>query len=143
MKRTLVILFGLVVVLGAAAQFIPVTRTNPSVTVDIPAPPEIKTLLRGACYDCHSHETVWPWYSRVAPASWLVAGDVKEGREHLNFSTWSDYKPAKQGVLLDDAVEQIREGEMPPFYYAWMHPKARLTDAQMEQLVKWMKAEGE
>ena len=143
MKRTLVILFGLVVVLGAAAQFIPVTRTNPPVTGDIPAPPEIKTLLRGACYDCHSHETVWPWYSRVAPASWLVAGDVKEGREHLNFSTWSDYKPAKQGVLLDDAVEQIREGEMPPFYYAWMHPKARLTDAQMEQLVKWMKAEGE
>lgn len=141
MKRTLVILFGLVVVLGAAAQFIPVTRTNPPVTGDIPAPPEIKTLLRGACYDCHSHETVWPWYSRVAPASWLVAGDVKEGREHLNFSTWSDYKPAKQGVLLDDAVEQIREGEMPPFYYAWMHPKARLTDAQKDQLVTWMKAE--
>ena len=79
--------------------------------------------------------------SRVAPASWLVAGDVKEGREHLNFSTWSDYKPAKQGVLLDDAVEQIREGEMPPFYYAWMHPKARLTDAQKDQLVTWMKAE--
>lgn len=141
MKHTLVILFGLVVVLGAAAQFIPVTRTNPPVTGDIPAPPEIKTLLRGACYDCHSHETVWPWYSRVAPASWLVAGDVKEGREHLNFSTWSDYKPAKQGVLLDDAVEQIREGEMPPFYYAWMHPKARLTDAQKDQLVTWMKAE--
>ena len=142
MKRALVILFGLVVVIGAAAQFIPVARPNPPVTGDIPAPPEIKALLRNACYDCHSHETVWPWYSRVAPASWLVAHDVKEGREHLNFSTWSDYQPMKQAVLLAGAAEEIEEGEMPLRPYAWMHPKARLTDKQEEQLATWMKTEG-
>ena len=128
------------VVLLAGAQLIPVNRTNPPVTSDVSAPLEIKSLLRNACYDCHSHETVWPWYSRVAPVSWLIASDVKEGRGKMNFSTWADYKPAKQGVLLDDAAEQIRQGDMPPFYYAWMHPNARLTDAQKEQLVTWMKS---
>ena len=126
--------------LFAAIQFIPIARTNPPVTGDVPAAPEIKSLLRNACYDCHSHETVWPWYSRVAPVSWLIASDVKEGRGKMNFSTWADYKPAKQGVLLDDAAEQIRQGDMPPFYYAWMHPNARLTDTQKEQLTSWMKS---
>ena len=140
MKRALKIVLGALVAFGIAAQFIPVTRTNPPVTGDIPAPPEIKALLRNACYDCHSHETVWPWYSRVAPASWLVASDVKEGRGHLNFSTWSDYKPAKQGVLLEDAAEQVQEGEMPPLPYTWMHPLSRLTDAQKERLTTWMKS---
>jgi hypothetical protein len=127
-------------VFGAAIQFIPVARTNPPVTGDIPAPTEIKTLLRNACYDCHSHETVWPGYSRVAPVSWLVASDVKGARGKMNFSTWADYKPAKQGVLLDDGIEEIQQGGMPPFYYAWIHPNARLTAAQKEQLTSWMKS---
>jgi hypothetical protein len=133
-----IVLAGLVLLVGI--QFIPVRRTNPPVTGDIPAPPEIKTLLRNACYDCHSHETVWPWYSRVAPSSWLLASDVKEARGMMNFSTWKDCKPAKQGVLLEDAIEQVQQGEMPPFYYAWMHPNARLTDAQKVQLTTWMKS---
>ena len=113
MKRWVKWFVAVAVVLGAAIQFVPVARTNPPVTGDIPAPPEIKTLLRNACYDCHSHETVWPWYSRVAPVSWLVAHDVEEGREHLNFSAWTDYKPLKQSVLLAGAAEEIEEGEMP------------------------------
>lgn len=142
MKKALGWAAAAVLVLLLVGQLIPVTRTNPPVTGDIPAPPEIKSLLRNACYDCHSHETVWPWYSRVAPASWLVAHDVKEGREHLNFSTWSDYKPMKQAVLLAGAAEEIEEGEMPLRPYAWMHPKARLTDKQKEQLATWMKTEG-
>jgi hypothetical protein len=133
-----IFLTGLILFVGA--QFIPVARTNPPITGDIPAPPEIKTLLRNACYDCHSHETVWPWYSRVAPVSWLVVSDTKEGRSKLNFSTWNDYKPAKQGVLLEDAAAQIEEGEMPILPYTWMHPNSRLTPAQKEQLVTWMKA---
>ena len=138
--KKLRVLVLLVAVTAVAIQFIPVTRTNPPVTGDIPAPPEIKTLLRNACYDCHSHETVWPWYSRVAPVSWLVASDVKEGREHLNLSMWSDYKPMKQNVLLAGAAEEIEKGEMPPLPYTWMHPNARLADAQKEQLTAWMKA---
>ena len=142
MKRWIKWSVAAIVIFGAAIQFVPVARTNPPVTGDIPAPPEIKTLLRNACYDCHSHETVWPWYSRVAPASWLVAHDVEEGREHLNFSTWTDYKPLKRSVLLADAAEEIDEGEMPLAPYVWMHPNARLTDEQKEQLTAWMTAEG-
>jgi hypothetical protein len=131
-------LAGLIFFVGI--QLIPVSRTNPPVTGEIQAPPETKLLLRNACYDCHSHETVWPWYSRVAPVSWLVASDVKEARGMMNFSAWKDYKPAKQGVLLDDAVEQIEKGDMPPFYYTWMHPNARLADAQKVQLIAWLKS---
>lgn len=138
MKKALgwITLTGLLLFVGI--QFIPVGRTNPSVTGDIPAPAEIKTLLRNACYNCHSHETAWPWYSHVAPVSWLIASDVKNGRRKMNLSTWADYKPAKQGMLLDDAIEQIGQGDMPPFYYVWMHPNARLTDAQKKQLTSWM-----
>ena len=140
MKNVLcwIVLTGLIVFIGI--QFVPVHRTNPPVTGDIPAPPEIKTLLKNACYDCHSHETVWPRYGRVAPISWLVASDVKEGREKMNFSTWTDYKPIKQNVLLDDAMDQIKEGEMPPFQYRLMHPAARLTDDQIQTLTAWVKS---
>lgn len=138
MKKALgwVTLTGLLLIVGI--QFIPVGRTNPPVTGDIPAPAEIKTRLRNACYNCHSHETAWPWYSHVAPVSWLIVSDVKNGRRKMNLSTWADYKLAKQGMLLDDAVEQLGQGEMPPFYYVWMHPSARLTDAQKKQLTSWM-----
>jgi hypothetical protein len=128
---------GLVVFIGI--QFVPVTRTNPPVTGDIPAPPEIKALLRNSCYDCHSQETVWPWYSRVAPVSWLVAGDVHDARKMMNFSTWADYTPIKQSVLLSGAVEEITEREMPPLPYTWMHRAARLSDPQIETLTAWMK----
>jgi len=115
MKRKLG-LSGLVLLsVFTAIQFVPVSRSNPPVKGDIPAPPEIKALLKNACYDCHSHESVWPSYSRVAPISWLIASDVKEGRGKMNFSKWSDYRPTKQGMLLDDAAEQIQQGEMPPF----------------------------
>lgn len=72
-------------------QFIPVDTSNPPVTADIPSSPEGKAVLRRACYDCHSNETRWPWYSRVAPASWLTARDVREGRAELNFSAWNEY----------------------------------------------------
>lgn len=140
MKHRIKRLLGIVASLGLAIQFLPVSRTNPPVTGDIPAPPEIKTLLRNACYDCHSHETVWPWYSRFAPSSWLIANDVKSGRGKMNLSAWADNKPAKQGVLLDDAIGQIQQGEMPPFYYVWMHPAARLTEAEKECLTSWMKS---
>jgi Haem-binding domain len=63
-----------------AIQFVPVTTANPPVESDIPTSPEVKTVLRRACYDCHSHETVWPWYSQIAPISWIIARDVHEGR---------------------------------------------------------------
>ena len=83
-------------VLCIGIQFVPVQRTNPPITGEIKAPAEVMHILRKACYDCHSNETVWPWYSYIAPISWTVESDVKAGRSDLNFSEWSDYSPMKQ-----------------------------------------------
>jgi hypothetical protein len=140
MKKSLRWIILVILVIAAAIQFIPVNRTSLPVTGDITAPPEIKAMLKNACYDCHSHETIWPAYSHIAPVSWLVASDVQEGREKMNFSIWAAYKPIKQKVLLDDAVDQITEGEMPPFPYRLLHPSARLTDEQIRTLTAWMKS---
>src|SRR5690242_8962779 len=84
-SRTLLVIVILVIVI----QVIPVTRDNPPGETEVPAPDSVRVVLRRACYDCHSNETVWPWYSRIAPVSWLLARDVHQGRRELNFSTWN------------------------------------------------------
>jgi cytochrome c551/c552 len=127
---------GLAVAL-VAVQLVPVTHTNPPVGGDVAAPAEVAALLRRACYDCHSNETVWPWYSRVAPASWLVSHDVEEGREELNFSTWADYSAKRRAKKLKETAEEVSEGEMPPWYYVLLHPEARLDDAERTRLLAW------
>jgi len=131
------ILAGLLVLL-AAIQLVPVSRTNPPVEADVPAPPEVRALLRRACYDCHSHETVWPIQARVAPFSWLVAHDVREGREELNFSRWSAI-PARKLARLPAELRQevVEKKDMPPFLYLLAHPEARLTDAERGAIAAW------
>ena len=94
-------LLGLVVAL-VAIQLVPVDRTSPPVTADIAAPANVRAVLKRACYDCHSNETTWPWYSRVAPVSWLVARDVREGRKELNFSDWGGYAAKRQARKLKE-----------------------------------------
>lgn len=93
---------------------------------------EVRTLFFRACRDCHSNETSWPWYSRVAPASWLLQYDVDHGRSHLNVSDWQRSRPRQHG---DDAAEMVRTGEMPPWYYLPLHPEARLSAAERERLI--------
>jgi hypothetical protein len=110
------------------------------VTADLRAPEEVKSILRRACYDCHSNETVWPWYSRVAPVSWLLGHDVDEGRESLNFSTWAAYGAPKRTKLMRETVEEVSEREMPPWYYVLVHPEARLSAADLETLRAWATA---
>jgi len=122
------------VVLLVLAQLVRVDRTNPPVMSDVPAPPEVKAELRRACYDCHSNETAWPWYSQVAPISWLLAYDVGEGREELNFSTWQQYDENRRQKKLK---ETVNEGEMPPRYYVLLHPDARLPDRDRQTLAAW------
>lgn len=121
----------------AAAQLVPVSRQNPPVQQEVPAPPQVREVLRRSCYDCHSNETRWPWYSRVAPVSWLVAYDVRHARGHANFSTWDKYDEKKRADILDDIWEEVRDHEMPLFYYLPLHPKARLSDADRELLHQW------
>ena len=136
MKRPKTLIVILILAVIAAIQFWPVERTNPPVTSDVEAPPETRAVLRTACYDCHSNETRWPWYSRVAPVSWLVAGDVAEGREHLNLSEW----PPDAGERAEAARrmwKNVERGEMPIFIYRMMHGEARLSENQKELIRKW------
>ncbi len=139
MKRAAIVF----AVLLGLAQLVPVPRENPPVTAEIPAPPAVRALLERACYDCHSHETRWPWYARVAPASWLVAWDVAEGREHLNLSRWDDYDAEEQGELREEMWEEVEEGEMPLWYYLPLHPEARLTADERATLRAWALPAGE
>jgi hypothetical protein len=141
LKWTLVAL----VVAFAGLQLTNPARTNPPVVRDLmatnPPPPEIAAMLHAACYDCHSSETRWPWYSRIAPMSWLIAGDVNNGRHNLNFSDWPDNNPLRAAKRLEDMSEEIGYGEMPPKKYTLIHAGARLTAARRAQLTQWLDSE--
>jgi hypothetical protein len=127
-------------VLLGAIQLVPVARTNPPVEAEVAAPPAIKALLQRACNDCHSHETAWGWHTYIAPISWLVAHDVSEGREELNFSRWGKLEPRHQAKLPRKIQEEVAEKEMPPLLYRVAHPAARLSDADREVLVAWARS---
>ena len=133
------LLLGILLAL-IVAQFVPVERSNPPVEAEVPAPANVRAVLHRACYDCHSNETRWPWYSHVAPVSWLVAHDVHEARKHLNFSTWNQYNPKRQTRKLNEVWEEVDEGEMPLSYYLAVHRDAALSDADRALLREWATA---
>jgi len=133
-KRVILwVIIGLVV-LGLLIQLIPLPGrgNNPPVTSEPPwDSPQTRALAKRACFDCHSNETVWPWYSYVAPVSWLVYSDTMGGRSRMNFSEWNSTR--HPGV--NEITGKIQEGEMPPAIYLPMHPSARLTAAEKQQLI--------
>lgn len=120
-----------------AIQLVPVDRTNPPVRNDVDAPPAVAAVLRAACYDCHSRQTRWPWYARVAPVSWGIARHVREGRRELDFSDWPVIDFTAQDELLREIAKEVDKGAMPPSSYRWGHPESRLTAAQREIVVQW------
>ncbi len=135
-RRAAIALAGALV----AMQVVRPAKTNPPVTADVGAPPDVAPLLRRACYDCHSHETRWPWYATVAPVSWLVVHDVNDGRRELNFSTWDAYDRARRRKKLAKSIDELDEGEMPPWYYTLMHGEARLSDGERAAVRAWASA---
>jgi len=137
MSRRLRAALGALAGLLVVVQGFRIDRTNPPVEQDVAAPASVEALLRRACYNCHSHETVWPWYSHVAPVSWLLAHDVSEGRRELNFSTWAAYPAAKKVRKLRKSADEVAKRKMPPWYYALVHPEARLADGEREMLRAW------
>lgn len=98
---------------------------------------QIASIVDRACSDCHTNNTRWPWYARVAPASWLLARHVREGREELNLSAWGELAIRRQYSKLGEVIEYVESGEMPLRSYTWGHPEARLTDADRQALVEW------
>ena len=140
MKRRVAVSGLIFVGLAIVIQLVPVDRSNPPVTADLEAPPAVKEVLRASCYDCHSNETRWPWYSRVAPASWLVAHDVDEGRSHFNFSLWGTYETERRERLAAKIWQEIEAGEMPPKEYLLAHRDARLSDEDRAILEAWTAA---
>lgn len=140
MKRILLILLAVVAAALLLAQLVPVERDNPPVEQTVDAPAEVLTVLRRSCFDCHSHETRWPWYSYVAPVSFLVADDVHHGREHLNFSTWNRYPADERADLFEEIGEEVEKGAMPLPLYLRTHPEARLSAAERGLILGWAAA---
>ena len=137
-RRTPLIIVATGAAFLLAIQLIPYghQHSNPPVTSEPSwADPAVRGLTVRACFDCHSNETVWPWYSNVAPMSWLLQNHVEEGRSVLNFSEWD--RPQQR---LREVAEVLREGEMPPGYYRLIHPLANLSAAENVQLEQGLSA---
>lgn len=100
---------------------------------------EVTQLLKTACYDCHSNQPTFPWYTNIAPVSWWIKHHIDEGSHHLNFSEWGTYELKRKNHKLDECVEMLEKNEMPMSSYIWVHQEAKLTDTQRLLLVEWFK----
>ncbi len=131
------IVFG-ALILFAIIQIIPYGRDhhNPKVIAEPKwSTPQTRELFMRACGDCHSNETKWPWYSNIAPVSWMVYHHIEEGREHFNVSMWGHQKK-NDG---DEATKEVTEGEMPLTSYLLAHPEAKLTKSEQKALIEGLK----
>ncbi len=137
------IIWGIILLIIIVPQLIPVDKpeisedkSNDLITQN-EVPENIANMLKTSCYDCHSNQTVYPWYSNVAPISWLVIRDIKVGREELNFSDWESLSKMEKAKLLDDISEEVEEAEMPMPIYFIAHSDAKLSDEDRKALVDW------
>jgi len=146
MKRSFRFLRWLVIVLAAAfvvIQFIRPARTNPpvnpaqSIEANLQVSPQVAAIFDRSCNDCHSNKTVWPWYTNVAPVSWLLTNHVNEGRRNMNLSAWGSYDKDKQSRRLRDMCEQVQDGAMPLSTYTPLHPSAKLSHADVQTICDW------
>ena len=129
-----------------AIQFVRPAKTNPpideasTIGARLQVTPEVAAIFDRSCSDCHSHKTTWPWYSNIAPVSWLVIDDVNEGRKKLNLSDWPT-DPKRSARRLEELCEQIEQKEMPLPKYLYLHPAAKLSDADRQALCDWANRE--
>ena len=134
MKRTLLIFLTIFILM----QFIRVDQHNYAVEIkdEIKAPLEVMTIFKAACYDCHSNEVKWPWYSQIAPMSWTIASHVEDGRKWLNFSIWEKYTEEEKTKKLK-GIYRTAYAIMPLPTYIWLHDEADLTKEQRSLIRKW------
>ncbi|MEI8132943.1 MAG: heme-binding domain-containing protein [Leptolinea sp.] len=135
-------LFGIAIAAFLLIQLVPYGKdhTNPPVVAEPDwNSPQTRELAKRACFDCHSNEVVYPWYSNIAPVSWLVQRDIDEGRSILNLSEWQAGS-SNAGDIANEVGEAISEGQMPLPIYVAQHPTAKLTDAENQSLIDGMQA---
>jgi hypothetical protein len=143
MRKIVKYIAGGAIIVALGIQAIRPERTNPAIdpakdiTSQAAVPEDVKALLVRACFDCHSSQTVWPWYSNIAPVSWLVTGDVKKGRKHLNFSEWEGYPEGKRTVKLEAVIQEVDKETMPPEIYFAMHKDAVLSRQERDRIIDW------
>jgi len=129
----------------AIIQFFQIDKTNPSVNAtqdfiqQTNPPAEIATILKTACYDCHSHTTKYPWYTNIQPFAWWIKGHVDNGNKQLNFSTWTTYSAKKKAHKIEEMVERVAGKEMPLLSYMVAHNDAWIDAEQRKALVDWFK----
>lgn len=144
LKFTLIILMiGFVVIqfIGRPNKTTTTEITAAHITKQLQVPSNVESILKRSCYDCHSNHTTWPWYSNIAPASWLVADDITHGRKKMNFSDWTALSPAKRESRLNEICEEIKADEMPLPKYLLLHSDAKLSPSDKDILCKWVEAE--
>lgn len=133
----------LVLILLIGAQFVRADRTNPaskpgaSLLTLKSTPPDVRAILDRSCRDCHSNDTRWPWYSQVAPVSWVLLHHVHGGRDRMNYSEWTSYDSDDQDKFLNGICSLTKKGRMPVPSYLWIHRDARLSDADVKALCAW------
>lgn len=134
MKRALLIFLIIFIVM----QLIQTDKSLPKLdkTLEIKATPEVMTIFKNACYDCHSNEVKWPWYSNIAPFSWVISNHVNEGRKALNFSTWENYSEDKKQEHIKSIYRTVY-GSMPLMSYIWLHKEGDLTKEQRQLVRDW------
>ncbi len=148
MKKILKIILVILIVGFIAIQFInrpdktTASQISPDdITKKMNVPDNVNSIMKRACYDCHSNHTVWPWYTAVAPASWLVNDDVVKGRKKMNFSEWGKIPDAKKEARLSEVCELIKSDEMPLPKYLLLHGDAKLSQADKDAICQWVDIE--
>ncbi len=115
----------------------PVEDPHQTMQAVVAVPPDVQSIFERSCYDCHSSRTVLPWYSKVAPVSWLLASDINEGREEISFSTFASMSRKRASKKFTRICDEVKHGDMPPWYYLPMHPAAKLSDADRTAICNW------
>lgn len=110
-------------------------------SAEYPMPASVESSLKAACYDCHSNYSHYPWYAEIQPIRWWLDGHIKNGKRHLNFSTFGDYEAKKQHHKMEEMIEMLEDGQMPLRSYTWMHPEAKLSEAQVSELITWTRSQ--
>ncbi|MFM9905390.1 MAG: heme-binding domain-containing protein [Pyrinomonadaceae bacterium] len=146
-KKIFLILVALLAAAFIVLNFFPIDTTNPPVVptetleAGVTVPPDISLILGRSCSDCHTNQTIYPWYSRIQPVAWYLKGHIDDGRRKLNFSVWNTYPAKKRSKKLEEICDQVESKEMPLPSYLWIHRDSILSDSDAKALCVWAKQE--